>query len=170
MYGTPPLTPSAGRRSRIGLVLWCAVQWVVIPVDVLTRLVWMPLTVLAETVDSVEWLERGWRRTLVRPLSRFVGPARLAREWGEDQRRWDARMAEICGVAAAAYARGSNAKYALRGWADMRWGYGTRSFLMTPKDYRGAHPERIRAIAAQHGLVARSLGKAGIELVPAVAR
>ncbi|MGW4383462.1 hypothetical protein [Kitasatospora sp. NPDC004531] len=170
MYGTPPLTPSAGRRSRLGLLLWFAVQWVVIPVDLLTRLLYVPVLVVIEVVTDLEWPDRGWLRMLLRPVTRFVGPARLVREWGEDQRLWDARMRSICRSAAAAYARRPAGKRQLDGWAGLRWGDDMFTFVLSPKDYRGARPERIHAIAAEHGLLARSAAEFGVQLSPAVTR
>ncbi|MFG2698731.1 hypothetical protein [Kitasatospora sp. NPDC048407] len=165
-YGTAPLTPSAGRRSRIGLVLWFAVQWVLVPLDLMARLLYVPVFVVIEVATDLEWPDRGWLRMLLRPLTRFVGPVRLVREWGDGERLWDARMAAICRTAAAAYARRPAGKQELDGWAGLRWGSEMSAFLLSPKDYRGVRPERIHAIAAEHGLTARSAGEFGVELAP----
>ncbi|MFE1320155.1 hypothetical protein [Kitasatospora phosalacinea] len=160
MHGAPQVMPETARpvkrRWRPGLLLWFVLQWVLIPAELLlTVVVWLPFRTVYEIEElgkGRDWFMLGWVRLLVRPLHRFVGPARFAREWTNDQRRWDARLAEICRTAAEAFARGPGRRYAFRGWANLRWGNGTTDFLVRGRDYRGARPEPVLAIAAQHGL------------------
>ncbi|WP_285738787.1 hypothetical protein [Kitasatospora phosalacinea] len=150
-----PVAP-VKRRWRLGLLLWFVLQWVLIPAElVLTLVVWIPFRTvyeLNEIGNGRDWFLLGWLRLLLRPLHRFVGPTRFVREWTNDQRRWEARLAEICRTAAEAFARGPGRKYAFRGWANLRWGVGTTNFEVREKDYRGARPGPVLAVAAQYGL------------------
>ncbi|MGW4807015.1 hypothetical protein [Kitasatospora sp. NPDC004272] len=156
MNGVPQVMPETARqpkrRWRIGLLLWFVLQWVLIPVELVLTVVWIPLRTVMDVAEEKDWFLLGWARMLLRPLHRFVGPARFVREWTDDQRRWEARLAEICRTAAAAFAGGPGRKYAFRGWANLRWGVGFESFEVRGRDYRGARPEPVLAIAAQHGL------------------
>ncbi|MFD0565603.1 hypothetical protein ACFQ2M_29225 [Kitasatospora saccharophila] len=161
MNGVPQVTSTTPRqmkrRSRFGLLLWSVLQWVLIPAELaITLVVWIPFrTVFYELNEIGEgrgWFLLGWVQLLVRPLRRFVGPTRFVREWTNDQRRWEARLAEICRTAAGAFARGPGRWYAFRGWAYLRWGVGTQNFQVLGKDYRGALPEPAVGIAAQYGL------------------
>ncbi|MFJ8045326.1 hypothetical protein ACIRBX_32960 [Kitasatospora sp. NPDC096147] len=171
MYGAPParpvLTPSAGQRSRTGLLLWCLAQWVLVPLDLLLRLFWVPVLAVVNAFDDLS-LDRGWLRSLVAPLTRWVGPGRLAREWGSGGPRWDAHMEHLCAVALRAYERQrTTGRRDFAGWTYLRYGSEGNALLLSPKDYRGLSSERIHEIAAHRGLVARSSGPFGITLTPA---
>lgn len=173
MYGAPPqsvtLTPSAGQRSKLGLLFWCLAQWILIPLDFLTRLIYVPVIAVIEAVSDLSWPDPDWLRFLVRPVTRWVGPIRLAREWGSCGKRWDVHMNHLCEVAVRAYERQRNTgQQNFTGWTFLRYGAEGNALLLSPKDYRGLTSERIHAIAASRGLVARSGGPFGITLVPAV--
>ncbi|MEV4616317.1 hypothetical protein AB0K43_27545 [Kitasatospora sp. NPDC049258] len=178
MYGNhtaplPPsahLTPSAGRRSRIGLLAWFVLQWVWVPVDLLARLLIVPCLVLSEVLSDGQRPDREWLRFLARPATRWVGPVRFVREWGPAQGLWDAHLNRLCDTALRVYERQSRGAVGVRGWAFIRHGAEGRALLISPKDYRGLSGERIQAIAAGRGLVARSAGPLGITLVPAGGR
>ncbi|GAA2258675.1 MULTISPECIES: hypothetical protein [Kitasatospora] len=163
MYGhaAVPLPPSAGPRSRLGLLLWLPVQVVWVPVDTLLRLLVMPFLELSSFLTDGERPDAESLRFALRPLTRWVGPVRLVREWGTDPARRDAHMNRLCSAALRAY--GPNG---LRRWSTWRYGVLGDAVVISPKDYRGLTAERIHAIAASRGLRARSAGPSGVSLTP----
>ncbi|WP_354642588.1 hypothetical protein [Kitasatospora camelliae] len=172
MYGqhtTPtgtPLTPSAGPRSKTGLIIWFVLQWIWVPLSFLGRLVILPFITASDLLTDGRF-DAEVLRVLFRPVTRWVGPARFAREWGTDPRRWDAHMNRLCDVALKAYQEQRQGAGSFHGWTYLRYGSEGNALLISPKDYRGLPPERIHAIASSRGLVARSGGPFGITLVPA---
>ncbi|MFG2822004.1 hypothetical protein ACGFX4_21570 [Kitasatospora sp. NPDC048365] len=165
----PPLTPSAGPRSRIGLILWFLLQWLLVPLDLLLRLVAVPFIAASDLLTDGAF-DAEVLRVLFKPLTRWVGPARFAREWGTDQRRWDRHMNRLCDIALRAHRRHQQGGTGFRGWTYLRYGSQGNTLLISPKDYRGLTAERIHTIAGARGLAARSGGPFGITLAPATER
>lgn len=167
LHPSAHLTPSAGRRSRLGLLAWAVLQWLWVPLDLLLRLLIVPFLVASEVLSDGQRPDREWLRFLARPLTRWVGPVRFAREWGPAPGLWDAHLNRLCDTALRVYERQARGTVGVRGWAFALHGAEGRALLISPKEYRGLSGERIQQIAAGRGLVARSAGPFGITLVPA---
>lgn len=147
-------------RSRVGLLAWFAAQWIVIPVELVLRLVWNAALFFGDGVP--EDVVRG-----MDPLARFIGPQRLALEWSRNPARWERHLQRLL-ARLAVELRDGDFSLATRIRHRPRVVPVKReparvahAVLLSVRDYRGAAPGAVARIAAREGLVAGARGRNG---------
>ncbi|MEV5597328.1 hypothetical protein [Streptomyces sp. NPDC052496] len=145
--------------SRIWLLVWFVLQWLVLPLAVALIVIWYVCAFLANAV--VESTPRFDYLVQI-----YVGPQRLAREWSRDPARWEdhfrallpklrAEAAKISSPGQVGYPLRARLKYLA---THARAEHEERSdlfadvaFIVPVQHYRGCGPEAARRIARADG-------------------
>lgn len=144
----PSLDPVLPHASRVQLLFWFAVQWIVVPVDFVARTVWLIVVVLGDGTEDM--LAR-----LVTPLARCLSPGRLLLRMSHDPARHEAYLDGEFARLALEIDRG---RFSLRTKIAHRVGHevhpdGYRLGVhLHPREYRGVPLSRLRRLAAAHSL------------------
>ncbi|MFC7308680.1 hypothetical protein ACFQVC_31245 [Streptomyces monticola] len=166
-YVGPTADPVLPFPSRLGLLLWFVLQWVLIPVEFVLKIVWVPFVVFGD----------GHADDLMRIFdapARFLSPgklmlrlshdaakreaaldrefARLAGEIGQQQFSWHTRIFHYLTLTPAADG-----------------GRRLKAVALHAREYRGIPVSVLQRTALRHGLVleARKNLKDGVQLLPA---
>lgn len=139
--------------ARSGVLAWFVFQWLLIPIELVVRLVWNAAMFFGDGVNGADMRD---------PLARFMTPARLSLALSRDASRWeehaDRLFARLAGeLRSGKFAWGTSMRYPQEyvsrssGGAESR----VKALAVDFREYRGAHYPAVQAAVARHGLKAK---------------
>ena len=138
--GIPELGP-AKPRPRIVLLFCFLVSPIWLPIEFLLRITWNVVMLVGDGGDSAEVLP---------PLSRWMTPSRLVREWSRNPARWERHLDRVMAELSAHHKHDSSSFNLSSLRVEIR--HQPAASLLHARDYYGVGVGAVVEAAHRHGL------------------
>ncbi|MFF4909660.1 hypothetical protein ACFY2T_32920 [Streptomyces sp. NPDC001260] len=145
----PSLDPVLPHSSRVQLLSWFAVQWIIVPVDFVARTIWLIVVFLGDGTEDM--LAR-----LVTPLARWLSPGKLLLRMSHDPARHEAYLDRKFARVALEIDRRKfswGTKIAHRVGQEVHPDGYRLGVQLHPREYRGVPLSTLKRLASAHALV-----------------